>query len=172
MTSTPYETILQMKKMIGHLDRWIEKAVAHADAKKFDPNVFVTARLAPDMYPFARQVTSACDHAKFPAARLSGKEAPKHPDTEATMAELRERCGKVLAYLDGFTAKDFDGAEAREIALPHYEKGQYALGADYLRESAVPNFYFHLSMAYAILRHNGVDVGKKDFLGQRTLHQK
>lgn len=164
-----HDTIVQMKKMVANLDRWIEKAIAHADAKKFDPNVFVTARLAPDMFAFARQVQNACDGLKFATARLAGKEAPKHADTEATMLELRARCKKVISYVDGFKPTDFEGAKVRKIVLPHVE-GKYSLGADYLCQQAMPNFYFHVTMAYAILRHNGVDVGKRDYIGETTLH--
>lgn len=159
-----YETIQQMKKMVANLDRWLEKAVAYADTKKFDPNVLVGARLAPDMYPLSRQVQAACDNAKFAAARLTAKEPPKHADTETTMGELRDRCKTVLAYLDGFTGKDFEGAEQRKVVVP-YLQGKFSYGADYLCQQALPNFMFHVSMAYAILRHNGVDVGKRDFAG-------
>lgn len=164
-----HETILQMKKMVANLDRWIEKAIAHADTKKFDPNVLVVARLAPDMYTFSRQVQGACDSLKFAAARMAGKEAPKHADTETTMLELRERCKKVIDYVDGFKPSDFEGAETRKIVLPYIE-GKYSLGADYLCQQAMPNFYFHATMAYAILRHNGVDVGKRDYIGAASLH--
>ena len=165
---TPYKTILQMKKMLANLDRWIEKAVAHADAKKFDANDLVAARLAPDMFPFARQVQSACDSAKFAAAHLSGNVPPKHPDTESTMPELRERCAKVIVYIESLRPADFEGADARKITLS-YVPDKYYLGGDYLCEHAVPNFYFHVAMAYAILRHNGVDVGKRDYLGELPL---
>jgi hypothetical protein len=164
-----YDTILQMKKMVSNLDRWIEKAIAYADTKKFDPNVLVGARLAPDMYAFARQVQGACDSAKFAAARLTAKEAPKHADTETTMTELRERCKTVIAYLDGFKASDFEGADKRQIVVPYIE-GKFAYGSDYLCQQALPNFFFHVTMAYAILRHNGVDVGKRDYIGAATLH--
>lgn len=164
-----YETIVQMKKMVANLDRWIEKAIAFADTKKFDPNVLVVARLAPDMYAFARQVQGACDAAKFAAARLAGKEPPKHPDTETTVGELRARCKTVTAYLDGFKASDFEGAEKRKIVTPH-DDGKFTYGGDYLCQRALPNFYFHVTMAYAILRHNGVDVGKRDYLGEIPRH--
>ena len=164
-----YETIQQMKKMVANLDRWLEKAVAYADTKKFDPNVLVGARLAPDMYPLSRQVQAACDNAKFAAARLTAKEPPKHADTETTMGELRDRCKTVLAYLDGFTGKDFEGAEQRKVVVP-YLQGKFSYGADYLCQQALPNFMFHVSMAYAILRHNGVDLGKRDYIGSIATH--
>ena len=160
--------VMQMRKMLNHLDGWIDKAVAHAKAKSFDPAVYVTARLAPDQYPFLRQVQAACDNAKFAAARLAGKDPPKHPDTEQTIDELKARIRTCIAYLDTFRAADFEGTENRQIALPFLE-GKVIAAADYLRESALPNFYFHLTTAYAILRHNGVDVGKRDYIGSLTV---
>ncbi len=164
-----YETLGQMKKMLRNLDKWLETASAHAQKKSFDPNVFLTLRLAPDQFPFARQVQSACDTPKLSASRLSGKEAPSNPDTETTIEQLRERIASTLKYLDGFTAKDFDGAETRVIQNPRWE-GKTMVGRDYFLEHAVPNFFFHLVTAYAILRHSGVDVGKRDYLGALTLH--
>lgn len=131
--------------------------------------MLVHARLAPDQYAFVRQVQSACDSAKFGAARLAGKEAPKHPDTEQTIDELRARVQKVVAYLDTFKAADFNGAETREIELAWLE-GKKVYGKDYFQELQTPNFYFHLAHAYAILRHNGVDVGKMDYIGSITMH--
>src|SRR5262245_57439339 len=113
-----YAQIVQLKKMLDNLDRWLEKSIGHAKAKNFDQNVFVVARLAPDQYPLARQVQSACDSAKFVAARLTGKEAPKHADTEQTVDELRARVRVVVDYLDRFKEDDFAGAETRVIELP------------------------------------------------------
>jgi len=162
-----YETFGQMKKMLGQLDKWLEAAAAYAKAKSFDPNVFVGVRLAPDQFAFARQVQTACDTAKLAAARLSGKEAPSHPDTEQTLDELRARVASVIAYLDGFSAKDFEGAATRSITQPRWE-GKVMTGADYFREHAVPNFFFHVTHAFALLRHNGVGIGKRDYLGALT----
>jgi uncharacterized protein len=164
-----FETVGQMKKTLGQLEKWLEAASAHATAKSFDPNVFLSLRLAPDQFPLARQVQVACDTAKLAAARLCGKEAPKHPDTEQTLDELRARTQSVIAYLDGFSAADFEGAAARHVTQPRWE-GQYMLGADYFLEHAVPNFFFHATHVYAILRHNGVSLGKKDFLGALSKH--
>jgi uncharacterized protein len=164
-----YEIIGQMKKQLGQLDKWLEAAAAHADTKKFESSVFLGLRLAPDQFTFARQVQAACDTAKVAASRLSGKEAPTHSDTEATLTELRARVESVVSYLNGFTAKDFEGASTRVITQPRWE-GKTMTGADYFLEHALPNFYFHLTTAYALLRHNGVSVGKRDFLG--TLTQK
>jgi hypothetical protein len=167
--SQTFVWIGEYKKMLGNLDGWLKKAAAHAKAKSFDPSVLVNARLAPDQYPFVRQVQSACDAAKFAAARLAGKDAPKHPDTETTIEQLHARIESVTAYLGTFTAKDFEGAEKRAITLPWLE-GKHLEGADYVVELCTPNFFFHVTTAYAILRHNGVDVGKTDFIGSLTLH--
>lgn len=158
-------SVPQTAKMLRNLDAWLEKAEAHAATKKFDVDTLLTARLAPDMFPLARQVQSSCDHAKFMAARLSGKEAPKHPDTETTFTELRARIRSTLAFLDTVTEADFSGAADRLVGLAYLPADKRLRGAVYLNQNALPNFYFHLSMAYAILRHNGVDVGKKDFIG-------
>src|SRR5580704_2743060 len=145
-----YETLGQMKKMLRQLDTWLEAAEAFAKAKSFDPNLFLGFRLAPDQFAFARQVQSTCDTAKLAAARLSGKEAPVHPDTEQTLDELHARVRSVIAYLDGFSAKDFEGAATRVITQPRWE-GKVMSGADYFNQHAVPNFYFHTTHAYAIL---------------------
>jgi hypothetical protein len=157
-------SIQQLKKMLTHLDKWLEASVTYAQKKAFEPNTLLSARLAPDQYPLVRQVQSCCDTAKFAAARLTGKEAPKHPDTEQTMDELRARVRTCVAYLETFKPTDFAQSETRHVQLPFLE-GKYLLGSDYLTEMAIPNFYFHVTTAYAILRHNGVDIGKNDFIG-------
>ena len=154
----------QYEKMLTNLDGWLAKAVEHAKAKKFEPNVLVQARLAPDMYPLSAQVQNACDGAKFFAARLSGQQAPKHPDTEQTMDELRARIASVLGYLGGFGPEAFAGWDARVIPLG-FMPGKGMLAIDWLTGFNLPNTYFHLTMAYAILRHNGVEIGKADFIG-------
>jgi hypothetical protein len=163
-----YEIFGQMKKQLGQIDKWLDAANTFAKHKAFDPNVFLGLRLAPDQFPFVRQVQAACDAAKLGAARLAGKDAPSHPDTEQTIDELRARVHTVIAYLDGFSAKDFEAANGRVITQPRWE-GKTMTGADYFREHALPNFFFHLTTAYAILRHNGVDLGKRDYLGALTL---
>jgi hypothetical protein len=163
------EVILQMKKMLGQLDKWLVAAEAFADAKKFDSKVFLTLRLAPDQFAFARQVQTACDTVKLVAARLAGKDAPSHADTEQTVPELRARIATVVTYLNGFTAQDFQGAATRVITTPRWE-GKVMSGADYFMEHGVPNFFFHLTHAYAILRHNGVALGKSDYLGPLNRH--
>src|SRR5258707_10448503 len=159
-----YQTVRQMKKILGQLDHWLEAAATFAKTKSFDPNIFLGLRLAPDQFAFARQVQAACDTAKLAAARLTGNEAPKHADTEQSIEELRARAQSVIAYLDGFSEKDFEGAATRVITQPRWE-GKIMTGADYFMEHALPNFFFHATPAYAILRHNGVPLGKRDFLG-------
>lgn len=164
-------SIPQLKKMLNNADKWLDAAVAHAAKKSFDPAVLLTARLAPDQYPLTRQIQAFCDAAKFAAARLTGKEAPKHPDTETTLDELHARIRAVVAYLDTFTAEDFVGSKDRKVELS-FMPGKVLSAADYLNEMALPNFYFHATTAYAILRHNGVPVGKMDFIGSLNLQDK
>jgi hypothetical protein len=154
----------QMKKQLGQLDSWLEAAGAFAQAKSFEPSVLLGLRLAPDQFPFAKQVQTTCDTARLAAARLTGKEAPPQPDTEQTIEELRARVQSAIAYLDGFSSADFDSAATRVITQPRWQ-GKAMTGADYFLEHALPNFYFHLNHSYAILRHNGVKLGKRDYLG-------
>lgn len=161
----------QMKKMLQNLDKWIEAAVANAKSRGFDPAAFVQLRLAPDQYPFVRQVQSACDTAKFTAARLTAKEPPKHPDTETTIEELHARIQTVVAYLDTFSEKDFAGAAERHVDLP-WAQGKWVLGNEYLNALQLPNFYFHVTTAYAILRHSGVPLGKMDYIGRFDMRDK
>jgi hypothetical protein len=130
--------------------------------------VYLGLRLAPDQRPLSFQVQVACDTVKQAAARLSGKEAPSHADTEQTVEELRSRVRSVVEYVGGYTAKDFENAAARVITQPRWE-GKVMSGSDYLLEHVVPNFFFHASHTYAILRHNGVNIGKRDYLGALTL---
>jgi hypothetical protein len=163
-----YETFGQMKKMLGQLDKWLDAAAAYAKTKSFDPNSYLEFRLAPDQFAFARQVQTACDTAKLAASRLSGKDAPSHPDTEKTLEELHARVKSVVGYLDGISAKDLEGAAKRVVTQPRWE-GKVMSGSDYFLEHAVPNFFFHLTHAFAILRHNGVGIGKKDYLGTLSL---
>ncbi|MEO7035015.1 MAG: DUF1993 domain-containing protein [Polyangiaceae bacterium] len=159
-----YDLFLEMKKMLGQVGTWLDKAEAYAKERNFDSNAYLTFRLAPDQLAFARQIQIACDTAKLGASRLTGKEAPSHADTEQTLDELRLRLKSVISYLDGFSAKDFEGAATRSVTQPRWE-GKVMTGKDYFIEHVQPNFYFHASHTYAILRHNGVPVGKKDYLG-------
>jgi len=160
--------LLQMKKLLVGVDGWLTKAVAYGEAKKFDPNTLLQARLAPDMFPLIRQIQSTCDQVKFGASRCAGKEPPSHPDTETTIDEVKKRIATVVAYVDSFSASDYAGAETRKISLPRWE-GKSMTGLDYFIEHVQANFYFHLAMTYALLRHNGVDVGKRDYLGALSL---
>ena len=162
-----YDLFLEMKKMLGQVGTWLDKAEAHAKEKNFDPNLFVSFRLAPDQLAFARQIQIACDTAKLGASRLTGKEAPSHADNEQTVEELRARLKSVISYLDGFSEKDFEGAATRSVTQPRWE-GKVMTGKDYFIEHVQPNFYFHAAHTYAILRHNGVPVGKRDYLGALT----
>jgi hypothetical protein len=163
-----FETIRQMHKMLGQLSKWLDAANAFAAGRKFDPANLLPSRLAPDQFPFVRQVQSVCDTAKLASARLTGRQAPPHPDTEKSLEELQIRIRVVQAYLDEFTPADFETSATRIISNPRWE-GKVMTGADYLREHAIPNFYFHAAHAYALLRHNGVSLGKLDFLGAVTL---
>jgi hypothetical protein len=159
-----FELFSQMKKTLGQLSTWLDKAEAFAKEKSFDANLFVNFRLAPDQLAFVKQVQIACDTAKLGASRLTGKEAPSHADNEQTLAELRTRIASVISYLDGYSEKDFESASTRSITQPRWE-GKVMTGKDYFLEHVQPNFFFHSAHAYAILRHNGVPLGKKDYLG-------
>lgn len=160
-----YRMFQQMKKGLAQLDTWLVKAAAYAETRGFDPNVLMQARLAPDQFAFARQVQIACDTAKLGASRMTGKEAAAQADTEQTLEDLRARVAVVVAYLDSFTEADFAGVEGRTVTQPRWE-GKIMDAGDYCLEHVVPNFFFHASHAYAILRHNGVPLGKKDYLGK------
>ncbi|MFZ4713216.1 MAG: DUF1993 domain-containing protein [Bacteriovoracaceae bacterium] len=158
-------TVAQFTKMLHNLSLIMDKANAFAEMKKIDSEVLMNARLAPDQFNFIRQVQIACDSAKLCASRLSGKDAPVHDDKEKTLPELKERIESVIGFLNTVKAQDFNGAEERKITQPRWE-GKYLTGLEYAREHAIPNVYFHITTAYAILRHNGVEVGKKDYLGE------
>lgn len=159
-----HDVVPQYAKMLHNLEHWLDKAAAHAKAKSFEVDTLVHARLAPDQYALDRQIQSACDSAKFSAAYLSGKQAPPHPDTEKTIAELRARIKSCLSFLETVTAADVVGAEERRVA-PKWLNGKWVKGDQFLLQVSLPNFYFHVTTAYAILRHNGVDLGKADFIG-------
>ncbi len=159
-----YEVIPQFSKMLVNLDKWIEKATIHAKTKGFEVDTVAQARLAPDQYCFVQQVQSACDSAKVCAAYLSGKEAPKHPDTEKTMADCRTRIKACLSWLETVSEKDVVNADDKKVAPP-WLQGKWLKGSEYVLQAAQPNFYFHIVCAYEILRHNGVDLGKMEFIG-------
>lgn len=151
-------------RLLGNLSKWIDKAEAHAQAKKFDPNVYLAARLAPDMLHFTRQVQIACDGPKFCMARLAGIDAPKHEDNEASLADLKARIAKTIAFIQSVPEAQIVGSEDRDINVPRRDGVLVMKGEDYLKHYAMPNFYFHVTTAYALLRHNGVELGKADFL--------
>lgn len=158
-------TITQFTKMLHNLAAILDKAAGYADSKKFDVSVLMESRLAPDQFNLIKQVQIVCDTAKLGASRLTGKEAPKHDDTEKTLADLKTRIASTITYLESFTPKDYNEASTRHISQPRWE-GQYLTGEEFVQHHMIPNFYFHLTTTYAILRHNGVDIGKKDYLGK------
>jgi hypothetical protein len=155
----------QFLPMLAHLRSFIDKAEANARARKFEPNVLMTARLAPDMFPFNRQVQLVCDFAKNSSARLAGLEAPRFEDTETTADELRARIDKTIAYVKTLPAGAIDGQEERDIKIPLRDRTLEMKALPFLQTWALTNFYFHVVTAYNILRHNGVDLGKQDYLG-------
>jgi hypothetical protein len=153
-------------RMFGNAQKWLGKAEAHAQARKFDPVNYLGLRLAPDMLPFKNQIQIASDGAKGCVARLSGQEIPKWDDTEATLADLGARLQRTIDYVQSVSAEQFNGSEKREIVLPRASGEPLRFdGESYLKHFALPNVYFHLTTAYALLRHAGVELGKRDFLG-------
>lgn len=158
-------TIPQFVKMLTNLNAILDKAAGYADQKKFDSEVLMTARLAPDQLPFMKQIHIVCDTAKLGVSRLTGKDAPVNDDKEKTLAEAKQRIQSTINYLKGFSQKDFTEAPTRKITTPRWE-GKTLTGQDYAVHHVIPNFYFHMTTAYSILRHNGVDIGKKDYLGE------
>ncbi len=150
---------------LKNLSAILDKARAHADAKKIEPRVLTAARLYPDMFPMSRQVQSACDTAKGAVARLAGVEVPVHEDTEQTFEELKARIARTITFIETIQPAQVDGSEDREVVLK-FRSGEVKLrGMQYLLGHALPNFYFHVTTAYDILRHNGVEVGKRDYIG-------
>ena len=166
MALSMYQSSIPMlKRMLGSLATILDKAVAHAEAKKIDPAVLFGARLFPDMFPLSRQVQIATDQAKGCAARLAGVEVPKYEDNEANFAELQARLAKTIAFLDSLTPAQIDGSEGKDIVVQVRDLKLDFKGQDYLMQWVLPNFYFHVTTAYNILRHNGIEIGKKDYLG-------
>lgn len=166
MTSLANDVLVPtFTRMLPNLRRILEQAAAHAEARGIDPRVFLEARLAPDMFALTRQVQIATDQVKGGLARLAGREVPKWNDDETSFPELCARLDKALDYVGRFAAADFDGAETRTIELKFPQGALTFEGRDYLLGFVVPNFYFHMTAAYAILRHHGVEIGKRDFLG-------
>src|ERR1700691_5501739 len=159
-----YQVISQCTQNLKNLETCLDKAERYAAAKKFDVGVLMTSRLAPDMKDFTYQVQSACDYVKAAAAWLSGQAPPKHEDNEQTIDEVRARIRKTVAFAESVTEMQYAGAAARKVSLS-WVPGKVLGGEDYLLQMTIPNVYFHIVMAFAILRHNGVDVGKMEFLG-------
>jgi len=157
-------TVPPFRSMLKNLSAILAKAEAHCEAKKIDPNAFLAARLYPDMLPFTAQVQIASDNVKGAAGRLSGAEIPKFEDSEKTFAELQARIDKTIAFLDTLQASQFEGAEGRDIVLQLRDRKLEFKGADYLLQWAIPNIYFHITTAYALLRHGGVEIGKRDYM--------
>lgn len=158
-------TVPPILRSLTNLREILGKAAAHAEAKKIDPSVLVNARLYPDMFPLSRQVQIASDTAKGAVSRLAGLEPPKYEDNETTFAELRARLDKTIALLESIKPEQIDGSEERDIVIPMRDRTLTFKGLPYLLDYVLPNVYFHATTAYAILRHNGVEIGKKDFLG-------
>jgi hypothetical protein len=151
--------------ILSNLSGILEKAEAHVEAKKIEPAALIAFRLYPDMYPLARQVQVACDVAKGAVARLAGVEIPQHQDTERSFPELKARIAKTVEFIQSVKPEQVDGTEEKEIALKLGSREVTFKGMQFLLGFALPNFYFHVTTAYNILRHNGVEIGKRDFLG-------
>ncbi|HEU4460623.1 MAG TPA: DUF1993 domain-containing protein [Methylibium sp.] len=151
--------------MLRNLSKWLDKAQAHAKAKGFDADTLLTARLAPDMLPLRNQIQIACDTAKFGLSRLAGIEAPKFADDEQTLAQLQQRIAQTLAFIESVPAASVDGSEDKPVSVPIRGRDPLQFtGEQYLRHFALPNFFFHVTTAYGLLRHNGVELGKGDYL--------
>ena len=165
MSYSMSSSVPAFESALSALSGILDKAAAYAEARKIDPSVLLQSRLYPDMFPLVRQVQAAADAVKIGVARLAGVEFPKYEDNESTIGELKDRLAKTLAFLKSVDPKKIDGSGDREITFPLGPtlKG-HMIGADYLDQFVRPNFYFHVTTAYAILRHNGLDIGKQDFL--------
>lgn len=158
-------TIPQFIKMLKNLNAILDKAEVYSKSKNFDVQVLLNDRLAPDMFPLLKQIQIACDTAKLCASRLSGKDAPVNDDSEKNLDDIKKRIQGTIQYLETMTPQDFKGAEDKTITQPRWE-GKFLTGKEYVIHHAIPNLYFHVTATYAILRHNGVDIGKKDYLGE------
>jgi hypothetical protein len=163
-----YQVLSQCTQSLKNVETWLDKVEQHAAAKKFDVSVLLNARLAPDMKNFIYQVQSACDYVKAAAAWLSGQTPPRHEDNERTIEEVRARIRKTVAFAESVREPQYAGASERKVKLS-WAPGKVIGGEDYLLQMTIPNTFFHIATAYAILRHNGVDVGKMDFLGPINL---
>ena len=167
MTISMYQaSVPRFVNILSNLSNILDKAQAHLDAKKLDDAVLTSFRLYPDMLPMGRQVQIACDTAKGLVSRLAGMEIPAYEDNEKTLAELKARIAKTIAYVQSFTPAQIDGTEDKDIVVKRGEKETHYKGMQFLLGHAIPNIYFHVTTAYAILRHNGVEIGKFDFIGR------
>lgn len=158
-------SVPRFANILGNLSNILDKAQAHVDAKKLDPTALTTFRLFPDMFPFTRQVQIACDTAKAAVARLAGLPVPVYEDDEKTLAELQARIAKTLAFIQAVPSQQIDGSEEKDIVIKRADKETHFKGMQFLLGNALPNIYFHVTTAYNILRHNGVEIGKRDYLG-------
>jgi hypothetical protein len=166
MTISMYQaSVPRFVNILGNLSNILDKAQAHADAKKLDPAALTSYRLFPDMLPMTTQVQIACDAAKGAVARLAGVEIPAYEDKETTLADLKARIAKTIAFIQSVAPAQIDGSEDKEIVLKRGDKETRYKGMQFLLGHALPNFYFHVTTAYNILRHNGVEIGKRDYLG-------
>ena len=167
MTDAIYASSIPVfKQMLGSLDAILAKAAAHASDKNIEPSALTRARLFPDMFPLGKQVQIACDFARGVSARLAGAEVPKYDDNEQTFEELRDLIARSLAFIDGFSVAQFEGAAQREIVIrPGTPKERRFSGQAYLLSYGLPQFFFHVTTAYALLRHDGIEIGKRDYMG-------
>ncbi|MEY3264085.1 MAG: hypothetical protein RL717_1562, partial [Pseudomonadota bacterium] len=166
MTISMYQaSVPRIINMLGNLSRIIEKAQAHADAKKIDPAAIIDFRLYPDMFSLCRQVQIATDTAKSVVARLAGADIPAYEDNERSFDDLKARIAKTIAFVETFTPAQIDGTEDKDIVTKRGDKETHYKGMQFLLNHAMPNVYFHVTTAYNILRHNGVEIGKRDYLG-------
>ena len=167
MTISMYQaSVPAFVQALNALDAILVKTDAYCTAKKIDPAVLVQSRLYPDMFPLSRQIIIACDFAKGASARLAGKDVPSWPDNEATIADLRARIAKTLDFVSTVKPSDIDGSETRDISMKVAGQQMEFKGLPYLTQFVLPNLYFHAATTYAILRHNGLEIGKRDFIGQ------
>lgn len=166
MTISMYQaSVPRFVNILGNLSNILDKAQAHADAKKLDPVTLTGDRLFPDMLPLSKQVQIACDTAKGLVARLAGLDIPVHEDTEKTFADLKARIAKTVAFIESVSPAQIDGTEDKDIVTRRGDKETHYKGMQFLLGHAIPNIYFHVTTAYCILRHNGVEIGKRDYLG-------
>ena len=159
-------TVPQLVHTLNNVDGWLERANAHASDKQLTHDKVLQARLAPDQFTFVRQIQTATDNAKFIPSRLANRQPPPHPDTETSLVELRTRVAATITYLGTFSHDDLREAADRPVALPWMKPGQFLSARDYVVQFGLPNFYFHVVTAYSILRHVGVELGKRDYIGQ------